>query len=191
MSFKPLSLDYKDELFSKGTTQRKYKQTVNEDGTVSFEDMTSYNQKGSTYTAKDIIDERKAINDIYENKVDSLEEVESVEKEGSFCDALVAKELGTKVNVLNSRTTTGRALKIYDATENLTYGCWGEGMYTYSGYYGKGAPSDWAGMMYTHTVKDTSGETSVFVKIAWTAECKMYMMRQKKDGTIEKSWTEV
>lgn len=52
MTFTPLSTDFKDEILSEVNTQRKYKQTVNEDGTVSLQDMTAYEQEGSTYSAK-------------------------------------------------------------------------------------------------------------------------------------------
>lgn len=92
MVFKPLSTDFKDEILSEVNTQRKYKQTVNEDGTVSLQDMTAYEQEGSTYSAKDINEERKAINDIYANKVVSLEEASLVTEPGFFCDALVINE---------------------------------------------------------------------------------------------------
>lgn len=74
MEFNPLSLDFNDEILSDVNTQRKYKQTVNKDGTISLQDMTAYDQEGSSYTAKHIIEERKAINDIYANRVVSLEE---------------------------------------------------------------------------------------------------------------------
>lgn len=96
MAFTPLSTDFKDEILSEVNTQRKYKQTVNEDGTVSLQDMTAYEQEGSTYSAKDIIEERKAINDIYANRVVSLEEASLVTEPGFFCDALVINELNKK-----------------------------------------------------------------------------------------------
>ena len=96
----------------------------------------------------------------------------------------------TNVDILKSNNQSGRALKIYEATENLAYGCWNEGIYNYGRYYGNGAPSDWAGTMRTYPLKDTSGKIDGFVKIAWSAECKTYMMRQSADGTIEQAWVE-
>lgn len=94
--------------------------------------------------------------------------------------------------VLNSKSETGRALKVYDVTtDNLTYGCWAEGLYNYKGYYGKGAPNDWAGSMLVKQIINNNGEVEGFVKTAFTAECKIYMMRQAKNGTIEQSWKEV
>lgn len=97
MAFTPLSTDFKDEILSEVNTQRKYKQTVNEDGTVSLQDMTAYEQEGSTYSAKDIIEERKAINDIHANMVVSLEEASLVTEPGFFCDALVINELNKNI----------------------------------------------------------------------------------------------
>lgn len=93
MAYTPLSTDFKDQILSDVNTQRKYKQTVNEDGTVSLRDMTAYDQQGSSYSAKDINEERKAINDIYANKVVSLDEASLVTEPGFFCDALVINEI--------------------------------------------------------------------------------------------------
>ena len=105
MAFTPLSTDYKDEILSEVNTQRKYKQTVNEDGTISLQDMTAYEQEGSTYSAKDINEERKAINDIYANKVVSLEEASLVTEPGFFCDALVINELNKNIPRFYSKET--------------------------------------------------------------------------------------
>lgn len=92
------------------------------------------------------------------------------------------ESLNSKLSILESRNTdNGRALKVYAATENLIYGCWGEGLYTYPGYH-IGAPNDWPGTMLV--AKHTSG----YIKTAFSADCKVYMMRQKQDGTVEQSW---
>ena len=48
-----LKTDYKDDIIATGT-QRKYTQTTNSDGTVSFTDSTEYQQTGDTFGAKDI-----------------------------------------------------------------------------------------------------------------------------------------
>ena len=97
MEFKPLSTDYKDEILSDVNLQRKYRQIVNEDGTISLQDMTAYEQEGSIYSAKDINEERKAINDIYANRVVSLKEASLVTEPGFFCDALVINELNKNI----------------------------------------------------------------------------------------------
>lgn len=97
MAFTPLSTDFKDEILSEVNTQRKYKQTVNEDGTVSLLDMTAYDQQGSSYSAKDINEEREAINNIYANKLVSLDEIDLVTEEGYFVDAKAVKELNRNI----------------------------------------------------------------------------------------------
>lgn len=93
MQYTPLSLDFKDEILSSVNTQRKYRQTINTDGTISLEDLTAYAQKGTVYGAKEIIEERKALNDIHANKIVSLSEVSLVTEEGYFVDAKAVKEL--------------------------------------------------------------------------------------------------
>lgn len=98
MAYTPLSTDFKDQILSDVNTQRKYKLTVNEDGTVSLRDMTAYDQQGSSYSAKDINEEREAINDIYANKVVSLDEASLVTEPGFFCDALVINEINKSLS---------------------------------------------------------------------------------------------
>lgn len=97
MAYTPLSTDFKDQILSDVNTQRKYKQTVNEDGTVSLLDMTAYDQQGSSYSAKDINEEREAINNIYVNKLVTLDEIDLVTEPGFFVDAQVVKELNSKM----------------------------------------------------------------------------------------------
>ena len=48
MSIPNLPVDFKDDILNTGVNQkRKYQQTYNSDGSVSFEDVTAYQQKGS------------------------------------------------------------------------------------------------------------------------------------------------
>lgn len=58
-----LSTDFQDDILASSNTKRKYSMTYNTDGTVSFEDITVYSQTGSAYGAKEINEERKAINE--------------------------------------------------------------------------------------------------------------------------------
>ena len=112
MAYTPLSTDFKDQILSDVNTQRKYKQTVNEDGTVSLRDMTAYDQQGSSYSAKDINEERKAINDIYANKVVSLDEASLVTEPGFFCDALVINEI--------NKSLTDKINTVKNINKNIT-----------------------------------------------------------------------
>lgn len=96
-TYKPLSTDFKDDILASQNSKRKYTQVNNSDGTVSFQDSTAYSQVGSSYGAKEIIEEREAINDIYANKLVSLDEIDLVTEEGYFVDAKAVKELNSNI----------------------------------------------------------------------------------------------
>lgn len=76
------------------------------------------------------------------------------------------------------------AMQISNASENLIYGCWGEQFYRYPGYYGNGAPTDWAGVMGTFPISGGG-----YIKAALSADCRLYLMRQTGDGTVQQAWT--
>ena len=131
MAYTPLSTDFKDDILDSSNYKRKYRQVVNNDGTFSFHDETTYQQVGSNYGAKEVNEEREAINNIYENKLVSLDDVALVTEEGFFVDALAVKELNsnlTKTNaVLENRkpifidsTSTGSVA--FDTTKFLKSG---------------------------------------------------------------------
>ena len=165
-TYKPLSTDFKDDILASQNSKRKYTQVNNSDGTVSFQDSTAYSQVGSSYGAKEIIEEREAINNIYANKLVTLDEIDLVTEPGFFVDAQVVKELNSKITILNKPDGNGSALRVFDATENLIYGCWQNGLYRYGGYYGNGAPSDWAGIMLVSPIY-INGEVNGYLKVAW------------------------
>lgn len=96
-TYKPLSTDFKDDILASQNSKRKYTQVNNSDGTVSFQDSTAYSQVGSSYGAKEVIEEREAINNIYANKLVSLDEIDLVTEPGFFVDAQVVKELNSKM----------------------------------------------------------------------------------------------
>ena len=54
-----LKTDYKDDVFS---GNRKYQETVNADGSKSFEDITDYSQEGDTFGATDLNEICETIN---------------------------------------------------------------------------------------------------------------------------------
>ena len=84
----------------------------------------------------------------------------------------------------------GSALKVFDATENLTYGCWAQGLYRYGGYYGNGEPSDWAGIMLVSTIY-INGEVNGYLKVAWDMSMTQYIMKNNKDGSVAHSWKQL
>lgn len=103
-TYKPLSTDFKDDILASQNSKRKYTQVNNSDGTVSFQDSTAYSQVGSSYGAKEVIEEREAINNIYANKLVTLDEIDLVTEPGFFVDAQVVKELNSKIITTDSGT---------------------------------------------------------------------------------------
>lgn len=96
-TYTPLSTDFKDDILASQNSKRKYTQVNNSDGTVSFRDSTAYSQVGSSYGAKEVNEEREAINNIYANKLVTLDEIDLVTEPGFFVDAQVVKELNSKM----------------------------------------------------------------------------------------------
>lgn len=67
-----LKTNYVDDVLDTTKNQlRKYQQIQNDDGTVSFVDVTEYTQVGTSFGAKDINDTNAAINDV-NGKLESL-----------------------------------------------------------------------------------------------------------------------
>lgn len=99
-------------------------------------------------------------------------------------------ELNSKLNILDKTNGNGSALKVFDATENLTYGCWAQGLYRYGGYYGNGAPSDWAGIMLASPIY-INGEVNGYLKVAWDMGMTQYIMKNNEDGSVAKAWTKM
>lgn len=99
-------------------------------------------------------------------------------------------ELNSNIKILNSKNDNGHALKVFNASENLTYGCWDDGLYRYGGYYGNGAPSDWAGIMLVSTIY-INGEVNGYLKVAWDMSMTQYIMKNNKDGSVAHSWKQL
>lgn len=189
-TYTPLSTDFKDDILASQNSKRKYTQVNNPDGTVSFQDSTAYSQVGSSYGAKEVNEEREAINSIYANKLVTLDEIDLVTEPGFFVDAQVVKELNSNIKILNSKNDNGHALKVFNASENLAYGCWDDGLYRYGGYYGNGAPSDWAGIMLVSVIF-INGEVNGYLKVAWDMSMTQYIMKNNKDGSVAQAWTKL
>lgn len=105
MAYTPLRTDFKDDILDPSNYKRKYKQVANNDGTFSLQDETTYQQVGSDYGAKEVNEEREAINNIYENKLVALDDVALVTEEGFFVDALAVKELNSNLISIVERGT--------------------------------------------------------------------------------------
>ena len=118
MAYTPLRTDFKDDILDSSNYKRKYKQVANNDGTFSLQDETTYQQVGSDYGAKEVNEERAAINNIYENKLVALDDVALVTEEGFFVDALAVKELNSKLK--NAETTMNNNLKSLLSVKQVT-----------------------------------------------------------------------
>lgn len=59
-----LRTNFKDSVLKNTNENKKYKMTNNSDNTVSFTDVTEYSQEGSPYGAKEVNEEREAINSL-------------------------------------------------------------------------------------------------------------------------------
>ena len=99
-------------------------------------------------------------------------------------------ELNSNIKILNSKNDNGHALKVFNASENLAYGCWDDGLYRYGGYYGNGAPSDWAGIMLVSQIY-INGEVNGYLKVAWDMSMTQYIMKNNKDGSVAQSWAKL
>lgn len=101
MSIPNLPVDFKDDILNTGVNQkRKYQQTYNSDGSVSFEDVTAYQQKGSNFGAQEVNETNGAVNNIYAERIVGLDELDLVTEPGFFVDALAVKELNDKMSSL-------------------------------------------------------------------------------------------
>ena len=131
---------------------------------------------------------------MYQVIIDGLNitEVKKVFEVAPGIDALKKEvaELNSKLNILDKTNGNGSALKVFDATENLTYGCWAQGLYRYGGYYGNGAPSDWAGIMLASPIY-INGEVNGYLKVAWDMGMTQYIMKNNEDGSVAKAWTKM
>lgn len=74
-----LKTDYKDDVLDTSANQlRKYQMITNDDGTVSFIDVTAYTQTGDNFGAKDINAVTSTINDV-NSKLVNVPSIEKVE----------------------------------------------------------------------------------------------------------------
>lgn len=122
----------------------------------------------------------------------NITEVKKVFEVAPGIDAMKKEiaELNSNIKILNSKNDNGHALKVFNASENLAYGCWDDGLYRYGGYYGNGAPSDWAGIMLVSQIY-INGEVNGFLKVAWDMSMTQYIMKNNKDGSVAQAWTKM
>lgn len=140
-----LKTNYVDDVLDTTKNQlRKYQQIQNDDGTVSFVDVTEYTKVGTPFGAKDINDTNAAINDVNGNLTYSTEETIC----GKWIDGRkiyrVVKQVTSNINtniVALSLPTASRVIDIkgtIETNENRTipiHCTWETGLSIYAYYY--------------------------------------------------------
>lgn len=117
-----LPTNYRDDILnSSAEGKRKYVMSYNQDGTVSFEDVTAYDQVGSDFGAGDINTANEAINQSFDkNKlIADLDTINALTEEGYAPDALTVRQI-------NESLVAEDNLKFRFSTD-------GEGRYGYLG----------------------------------------------------------
>ena len=113
-----LRTDFKDSVLKNTTENKKYKMTNNSDNTVSFTDVTEYSQEGSSYGAKEINEEREAINSIISPKTRNVE--------GSYLTCDVTESGAITWFRISSNTTSkltnGTEYKLFTVTPAPLFG---------------------------------------------------------------------
>lgn len=89
-----------DALAEEMQGRRRYRQILNADGTVSFEDVTDYDTEGSTFGASRVNEMAQNINESADvNKIiDDLEDISVVTQDGYIAGAKSVKALNINLN---------------------------------------------------------------------------------------------
>ena len=144
MSTTPLDTNFKDDILASSNAKRKYQMTYNDDGTVSFQDVTAYSQMGSAFGAKEVNEERAAINKINSDRIVTLDEIDLVTEPGFFVDAMAVKQLNRKLNkVYRTKPVSGVEVVRVGNTVTLYVNRVVEGVqgnFVYSGHFGTVPP---------------------------------------------------
>ena len=107
MAKNTLPVDFQDDIMNSSMGgKRRFKMINNSDGTVSFEDATTYDQVGSNFGAGQINATNQAVNESFDkNKiVRDLETIGAITEEGYVPDALALKEVNESLGGLRFGT---------------------------------------------------------------------------------------
>lgn len=115
MAKNTLPVNYKDDILNSTMDgKRRYRMITNSDGTVSFEDVTTYDQVGSSFGAAQLNAANTAVNASADSNkiIDDLSTIAANTQEGYMAGALAVKELNQSLTdkmtfyVLSSSTDT-------------------------------------------------------------------------------------
>lgn len=96
-----LPVNFKDDVLASSMDgKRRYNMITNSDGTVSFEDVTTYSQEGSNFGSAQINNTNGAINTINNNVLDTIEQISANTSGGKFAGALALKNVNNSLGGL-------------------------------------------------------------------------------------------
>lgn len=104
MAKNTLATDYQDDILNSSMNgKRRYNLIQNSDGTVSLEDVSTYDQVGSNFGAGNINATNQAVNEsLDKNKIiESLDDISAITESGYVPDALTLKEVNNSLGGLS------------------------------------------------------------------------------------------
>lgn len=114
-----LKTNYKDYQFQEGETLRKYRQISNNDGTISLEDVTSYQQEGDRFSASDINSTNAKVNELDQDVSGLQTDVSTLQSNTSTLQTSVSN-INTRLNGLTFVTLTQTEYDALSTKDNNT-----------------------------------------------------------------------
>ena len=116
-----LPVNYVDDTLNSAMDgKRRYKVINNADGTISLEDVTTYDQVGSNFGASQLNTIGKAINESADSGkiIDDIDAIRATTQEGYIAGALALKAVDSSLTYYDEETST---LYINSHSSNYTY----------------------------------------------------------------------
>ena len=109
MAKQTLPTNFQDDVLNEVNPKRKYKMIMNDDATVSFEDVTEYDQVGSNFGAAQVNETNTAVNESADKSdiIDSTEDVLANTASGKIASANAVKGLKDYTPMQPSQHYTG------------------------------------------------------------------------------------
>lgn len=109
MAKQTLPTNFQDDVLNEVNPKRKYKMIMNDDATVSFEDVTEYDQIGSNFGAAQVNETNTAVNESADKSdiIDSTADVLANTASGKIASALAVKGLADYTPMLPLRGYSG------------------------------------------------------------------------------------
>lgn len=109
MAKQTLPTNFQDDVLNEVNPKRKYKMIMNDDATVSFEDVTEYDQVGSNFGAAQVNETNTAVNESADKSdiIDSTADVLANTASGKIASALAVKGLADYIPMLPRKNYSG------------------------------------------------------------------------------------